>query len=66
MTALASEPTITSTDDADGPVHAVCCIEDVAICGKDVKGDPWVSDDEELTCVVCIDLSTQRCPRCGQ
>jgi hypothetical protein len=65
VTVLAPEPTTTSTDDADGPVHAVCRTEDTAICGEDVAGEPWVSDDEDLTCVVCIDLSTQTCPRCG-
>jgi len=49
-----------------GTVHVVHCDENTALCGLDVTHVPWVSDDEETTCVVCEDLDEQGyCPVCG-
>jgi hypothetical protein len=52
---------------ADDLTHSVChCDPDRALCGTNVTDSEWADDDEELTCVVCLDLVDQPCPRCGQ
>jgi hypothetical protein len=42
------------------PVCIVCCDDDTALCGRDVSSDPWTPDDD-VTCVVCLDLENQPC-----
>lgn len=67
MTTLAPEPT-TVVADSGAPVitHWVCdCDPDTALCGVDVAGEEWMGDDEDVTCVVCLDLEDVDCPRCG-
>ncbi|MFJ8153908.1 hypothetical protein [Streptomyces sp. NPDC094468] len=61
---LAPEP-VASGDSTDDEIHVVCCIVDVALCGTDVAGQPWYSDEDEATCVVCRDLEGRPCERCG-
>lgn len=39
-------------DDFD-VIHTPCCDEDVAICGEDLTGEPWVEDDEGIPCPLC-------------
>ncbi|MCI3277485.1 hypothetical protein [Streptomyces cylindrosporus] len=62
MTMLAPEPISTDTVD-DGITHLVCCKEDIALCGTDVSGEPYVTEDVPIDCVVCLDF--EACPVCG-
>jgi hypothetical protein len=41
-------PTLTSTVDE---THIVCCDDNVAMCGADVTGTPWVESDD--VCPLC-------------
>ena len=58
-------PTPLTSHDAADETHVVCCNPEIALCGSDVSGTPWVDQDEEATCVVCHDLEGQPCPSCG-
>jgi hypothetical protein len=62
MTALTPELGDTDTD-GNGITHVVCCNEDIALCGTDVSGQPFVGGDFPVDCVVCLD--TDACPGCG-
>ncbi|MFD4258198.1 hypothetical protein ACFWR9_11345 [Streptomyces sp. NPDC058534] len=66
MTALVATPT--TVDQAhDDLTHVVCyCDPNLALCGTDVTDSDWVDEDEDTTCVVCVDLVDQPCPRCGR
>lgn len=61
---LAPEP-VGSRDTPDDETHVVCCNTEIALCGSDVAGTPWVGQGQETTCVVCRDLEGKPCPRCG-
>ena len=60
-------------EDDDDVCHAVCCEPDVAICGADVAGASWVSDDdwydEPVTCIDCAAIThgmvSWACRYCG-
>ncbi|WDO09921.1 hypothetical protein ME763_32030 [Streptomyces murinus] len=67
MTAVAPEPVLTAPEAGDSLTHSICwCNSDIALCGADVTGQEWATDDEDLTCVVCIDFADRPCPRCGR
>lgn len=55
----------------DDPIHAVCCEQDWAICGLDVRDADWAEeDDENLLCLDCEliieGLRLWSCPFCGK
>lgn len=69
MTAFTPEPAAVAVaqDTGEELVHSVCyCADDVALCGADVAGTAWATENEEVDCVVCLDLMFQPCPRCGR
>jgi hypothetical protein len=49
----------------EGLSHAVCCDDNVALCGTDVADVQWIDDDGDATCVVCRELDGQPCRICG-
>lgn len=55
-----------SADD-DYEVHLWChCSPNRTLCGIDFEEAMYDDDDdEEITCVVCIDLENRPCERCG-
>ncbi len=62
----AHDPAPETTDTGD-LTHVVCeCTPEIALCGADVSGQPWVDEGEETTCVVCRDLEDLSCTRSGQ
>ncbi|MBZ6258828.1 hypothetical protein KVH22_25265 [Streptomyces olivaceus] len=65
-TGLAPAPAATGQGH-DDLVHVACvCDPDTALCGTDVTGQNWqADDDEDATCVVCVDLEYKPCKRCG-
>ncbi|QIJ62582.1 hypothetical protein [Streptomyces sp. JB150] len=67
MTALAADPVASAPNTGEELTHAVCfCDDDVALCGANVAGTEWATEDEEVDCVVCQDLLLLPCARCGQ
>ncbi len=72
MTTTVLEPeTQTGDGEEDGLTHTVVCVDclpDLAICGKDVSGEPWFGPEDEAPncCVVCEELAPRIvCPKCG-
>ena len=65
-TATLLTPTVTDAG-RDGLVHAWCeCTPDVALCGADLTGLPYVTSwDPADACVVCNELLRTFCARCG-
>lgn len=63
MPVLAPEVVDTDTGDV-GVTHVVCCNDDIAVCGTDVSGEPFVWVEDAVDCVVC--LHTERCRLCGR
>lgn len=64
-----TEPTTTPTDDEDSLDHIFCrCTPDLGLCGADLAGcDESPRDsDENMLCVVCIDLEPLPCKECGK
>lgn len=59
------EEFVNSQPDEDA-VHVVCCDDEVALCGSNVKDHEWVDDDDETTCIACNYLSQFPCWRCGE
>lgn len=46
----------------DDTVHWLVCGDPTrALCGLDVSGHFVVSEDTDITCVVCIDLQSRPC-----
>lgn len=37
----------------DNLVHVICCNPNLADCGKDLSGRPFLPDDTETTCRIC-------------
>ena len=64
LTAPAPAPVVTEAD--EDVAHLVCCDDDVAICGEDVRGECWVGNDEP-ECAVCrrMALAGASCPVFG-
>lgn len=44
-------------------IHLVCCDENRALCGEDLRDGHWIERDAE--CAVCIDLN-EADVRCGK
>lgn len=60
------KPSSSDFDFEEDLVHFYCeCDENTALCGTDITDDPKDSEEEEVNCVVCIDLVEFPCPRCG-
>lgn len=51
------EPALVDTDDPDH--HYYCCNPDVALCGTDLTGHPYV--DDEVTCLICLAVEDYPC-----
>lgn len=67
MTTLAPEQAAPGQDSDDSLTHAVCpCNDDVALCGADVAGFSWATEEEDVDCIVCLDLAPRLCVRCGR
>lgn len=58
-------PADACTDLSDGTTHIFCCNRERSLCGQDLTEVPEVPDGVGHDCVVCLDLETQPCPRCG-
>lgn len=56
--------TFTGNTDIDGAVHVVCCNPDLAACGSDRTGQPFLPDDAEATCPICAIADAEELP-CG-
>ncbi|MFE3202175.1 hypothetical protein [Embleya sp. NPDC059237] len=52
------------TTSASELVHACCCDPDVGLCGEDLSGSSWAADEDDIECVVCVDLVEAEWP-CG-
>ena len=64
MTAPA--PIVAPVDNDPRVFHWVClCDVDIAVCGKDVSGEPWGAQGRLPTCPLCALMETEPCPRCG-
>jgi hypothetical protein len=46
-------PDVEIADDDDGDVHQFCCDPDRALCGEDMSGWGFVSNEEPLDCIRC-------------
>lgn len=56
-----------SNPDLNELVHTVClCNENIALCGEVFEDDDPYCGDLETECVVCAEMSSCVCPRCGQ
>ncbi|MFF9310137.1 hypothetical protein ACF1BS_04420 [Streptomyces sp. NPDC014748] len=67
VTTLAPQLASAEPDSDDSLTHAVCaCNDDVALCGADVAGLSWATEEEDVDCVVCLDLAPRPCARCGR
>lgn len=71
MTTALDEAPLVTTDGPNGTDdeldHIFCCNEDLALCGADISGTEFISDDEELfPCVVCNEMQYRECPKCGE
>ncbi len=45
--------------DMPGLSHIVCCDPFRALCGEDLADYDWIGPDDEIECVVCLDLWDQ-------
>jgi hypothetical protein len=55
-------------DGGDGEVlHLICCDDaELALCGTDVRDEPW-DESRSADCVVCVDMHrTKSCPQRGR
>lgn len=62
---LATAPAPATSDTGSDTCHVFCCDPDIALCGEDVSDVPEVPAGVGDDCIVCLDLETQPCPRCG-
>lgn len=63
------DPVLSATG-ADDAEHLVCpCSPDIACCGAATNAndfDPEREWSEEDTCILCVAVAEQPCPRCGE
>jgi hypothetical protein len=62
VTAFRTQPTTTTTDTDAYGVHVVCCDPDLAVCGSDRTGLPFLPDDAPVDCPLCALVDADNLP----
>jgi hypothetical protein len=58
-------PVRRKVDNGDDLDHFVCCNDNLGLCGADLSDAAWAEELPNL-CVVCDDLDSLPCERCGE
>jgi hypothetical protein len=65
QTLTQEENTTAARNDIDLDHFFCYCNPDKGLCGTNLTDYPFLDDDEEVDCVVCLAMVDMPCPLCG-